>query len=478
MKNKRFRGLLLFSLSLAVMVMACGLGGTSEPTALPPTNTPAPPPPTEAPPPTEVPTEPPPEPTEVPPTEIPEPTPEPEAPAEVYVSSLASYQDQYDSWHVVGLITNNTDRAVDDVEVEIEAFDTSENSIYLEVARSALYSLAPGETSPFVHWVFDDLEDFDHFTASIVGQSSADLDRIEIEVRGTPPWVLDDDGNIHITGELYNPNEEPVEIGGIAAATFDADGNLITADNYAVSIRYLDPDEAGPFRITMTGPAVGAENIDTYTIYLDVEVSPGEQLWDLAFVEDHNNYMDYYDSFHLVGEVTNNSEEALNISLIAAIYDTEGNVLDASSTSLPISALPSGEMVAYDFDVWGPLNYHAATIDSADSYTVQWDPYWTWTSSREYVDLVTQNTIEDFDEGDGKITGEVLNNSGGLVDGAIVIVTFYDTETGAIYATSYDSLWDEIPDGETDIFEIWFDLETDFDRDAYEYTIIVKGELP
>jgi len=406
MKISRRILLLIFTLSLVFAMLACGFGGsTTEPTQAPAQAEPTSPPPepTAVPPEPETPTE---ESVDMPadaPTEetIEEPTEQPtaeplEEPAtpppgnELYIKEVNGFVDDLGSLHIVGLVVNNTNRAVDNVEVEVQIFDSSENLLFTEVTGISLYTLASGETSPFSYWVYEDLPDADNYVATIVGQSAAEVERAALEIDGVT-FIVDDGGDLHVTGNLVNNSGNPVEVSGLAAATFDENGDLYTADSHSVLTRYLDPGEDGPFRVTMTGPKGGTANINEYEIFVDAVVIEPTESFDLVFSETHYNYLDSYASFHLVGEVTNNHNEYLTVSLIGGIYDQDGNVLDAATTDVPTYSIAPGETLPYDLQYWGPLNYKSDTFSIASSYTVQWDPYWTWTSSTQYIDLSSQN---------------------------------------------------------------------------------------
>jgi hypothetical protein len=473
--NTRIK-ILLFALSIALVMLACNIGSSAEPTLTP----------TEPPPPTA---------TAVPPTDTPEPTPTEEiveAPVEepveepvpadtLAVVEVVGFRDEYDSLRVVGLVTNNTDRGVDSVEVEVEVFDANGNSLYTDQTNTDLYQLAPGDTSPFSLWIFEDLPDADNFAAIIVGQSSSEIERTEVEFKNLN-MVVDDVGNVHVTGMIANNGDQPVKLGGLAAATFDANGDLFSANGYSVMIRYLEPGEDGPFRISITSPAGGATDVD-YQLYVDAEVYDTEDFYDISF-STLNHYIDVYGSFHLVGEVTNNSEETLSIELLGAIFDAnleenpDAKVIDAASTSPPIYGVAPGMTAPFDFDFWGPLNNKSGTPDLAAYYTIQWDPYWTWTSTTEYTDLTTDNDINDFDDYGGKFTGQVVNDTDAAVDGAVVIINLYSNETGELLITGYDSIFDPIEAGDSAIYEVYLDTPEGFDPDTVAYEIIAKGELP
>ncbi|MBN1665685.1 MAG: hypothetical protein JW862_01300 [Anaerolineales bacterium] len=472
---KRNLKLLLTIASLALMILACGLGGSSEPTA----------------------TQPPPKPTETTapePTDIPEPTPEPvvieeptRAPVEepvaaaneVSIVAINGYRDEWDSLRIVGLLTNNTSRVVDNIEIEIEVFDANGNSLYVETTYSELYTLAPGETSPFAMWVFEDLPEADTYVATIVGQGSGDVDRAFLDTAGVLVTV-DDDGDVNITGTMVNNTGQSVQINSLAAATFDANGNLFTADGYSVAVRHLDPGEDGPFRITITSPEGGAADMAEYELYVDAEYTDESTFYPIDFT-DISYYVDAYGYFHMVGEVTNNSDYNLSISLVGAIYDADGNIIDAASTDIPVYGLPPGATSAYDLSYWGPLNYQDGLLDSLGAdlpWSVQWDPYWTWESFNEYILLSTANDVNEYNGWSGEFTGQVVNDSGGAVDGAIVVITLYDSATGAAIAMDYDPIFDEIPAGGTVDYTVYMDLPPDFDFNTVEYYIDVWGELP
>ena len=393
------------------------------------------------------------------------------------VVMVHSYTDNYGSYRVVGLVKNYSGQAAEDIEVEIEIFDAGGLSLHSDIARAALYTIAPGEISTFALWVSENLPGAEYATATVVDHSVGEIERASVEIRGSVVTV-DDDGDVHVTGELYNSRGDPVHINGLAAATFDADGGLMTAKDYSIASRYLDPGEDGPFRVTMIGPAEKIANITEYQIYVDAEYTAPEDYYDLIFSEPTNNYVDTNNTFHLVGEITNNTEEYLKVDLLAAIYDEEGNVIDVASTSLPIYSLEPGETLPYDFDDWGMLNYKDGAIDDASTFSVQWDPYWTWISEVEYVDLPIQNENSEFDDSYGRFTGEIVNDSGLLLSNAAVIICLYDAETGQIVAMGYESLFDDIPAGESVEYDVYLDIEPGLDIGAVEYVVTAKGELP
>ncbi|RLC89734.1 MAG: hypothetical protein DRI77_15420 [Chloroflexi bacterium] len=395
---------------------------------------------------------------------------------DLQVVAVNGYQGRNEDWRVVGLVTNGTDRAVDSVEIEVEILDASGTSLYSEVANTSLYNLAPGETSPFSWWVTEDLPDADSVTAMVVGQSTTTLERAQVEIRGTV-MIVDDDGDLYVTGEIVNDGDQPVEINGLAAATFDGDGEIVTANDAGVLLRYLKPGASGPFRVTMDGPASGVEEIVEYDIYLDAEITSPEDEMALLLSEHHDYVDSRFEDLHLVGEVMNDDDESWNVTLLAAIYDADDNVIDASSLSLPVSALAPGETIPYDFDSWGPLNYKAGFIEQAVRYTVQWDPYWTWTTDTVYEELSTVNDerLPVSANGLGTFTGQVVNDSGETLDYAIIILGLRDS-TGQIVGTDSMTVWDDLAVCASAEYAIYVDFDPDLDVDSLSYFTLVRGK--
>ena len=473
MKFKHRTRMTLLALLATAIIFACSAVGSA------PTEVPPPPPPTDTPVPAEPTAEPILEPTAtlepvVESTEAPTETPITSGEEIITIDQVHGFYDIYDALNVVGLVTNDTSRVIDNVELEVEIFDANDVSLYMETIYIDLFALAPGETSPFSLYIFDDLPEADSFVATVVGNSVTDLERAILDV-GNSLMTFDDDGNIHITGELFNNTDQPVDINALAAAVFDANGEIVASDSYNTTIRYLDPGDSGPFRVTITGPDSGTADISNFQVYIDSEFTDPIAPFNIT-IGDAYNYLDTFDNLHLVGQVTNNSDTTWNVRMVAGIYDAEGNVLDAAYVDLPINALAPGASSPYDFDFWGPLASTTGLFDLADSYSIQVDAYWTWENDTELIDLTTANDTNEFGSFGGTFTGQVVNNSGGPVDGAVIVIYMTDNETGEIVAMGDAYLLDEIADGGSVDYTVYIDPEEGYDINSAQHFIIVKAE--
>jgi hypothetical protein len=403
-------------------------------------------------------------------------TPPPEN--ELFIEALNTYWDQFGYMHVVGLVTNNTNETFDSISVDIEIFDSNKSLINTFNVSTDLATLAPGETSPFSHQVSENISDPESYaTAIIFSQNPVEIERNTVRIDGTMQ-VVDDYGFVHVVGKLVNNTLSPVIINSLAAATFDENGDLQTAGPYTAMVFYLDPGEDCPFRVTMTGPA-GESSIDNHEVYLDAVTAVPFEYYDLTISDYHHYYLDASGGFHLIGQISNNQDEYLTISLVAGIYDEDGNVLDANTTEIPTFSIAPGETLPYDFQYWGPLDNKSGTFQTARNYYVQYDPYWIFSSPTGYIDLPTQNDSNQLlDSSQAFFTGEVLNNSNEEVRSATIIVGLYELESNNLIATGYGLAVDPIAPNATANYEVWIDLPADFDMDSVEIAIVAKGDLP
>ena len=393
---------------------------------------------------------------------------------EVY--KIQGFYDQYGAYRVVGLLKNNTDQFLDNIEVEVTIFDSEGDLLYSDVVYTLLYTLAPGESTPFELLVRDSLSEAQDVFGAAIGFDSSNLERQVIQTRNSVV-AIDENGNLHITGELFNNTQDPVQINGLAAAILDKKGGLLTAGDLSAGIQYLDPGEAGPFRVPMLGPVERIPEIGDYQIYIDSEAVPPQDYFDLKFAEPQYYFVDQFDSFHLVGEIANNSERSLTMRVVAAIYNQNGQVLDVASTDLPFSSLESGSMLPYDFKYWGPLNSIPGLVDSATKYSVQWDPNWTYPNNRGTAELSISNETNSVEAGYAIYEGIAVNNSGNILQNAVVIVSIFDPLSSQILAMNYQSYFDELSDGQSFAYRIEVAIEPDLYLENAKVVIVAKGEL-
>jgi hypothetical protein len=394
------------------------------------------------------------------------------------VSQVNGYIDTFGSLQVVGLVENQTERTVGMVEVEIQVLDAEGNEIYTDKTFTATERLTPGEDSPFSLTVYEELGNAaSSFMAYVVGNVTIDdLVRANVQVTNMQ-MTTDQDGDIHITGELINNNDFPVIVNSMSAATFDNTDQVVTANYQSVLTRYLEADQNGYFRVSMSGPITGPDIIDDYTVYLDPEqVEPQERA--TISVVTTNEYVDLYGNFHLVGEATNTGETHYNVNFVTGVYNGQGNIIDAADHTLAQETLAPGETAPFDVVLWGPLNYEPNLVNTVESHNIIIDDAWTWSTKNGMVELSTlETTREDSDEA-LYFTGQLINSTSGLVDSAVIIVSLRDPQSGQVLATNFDYYYEVLEPGAIYEYTIEIPKWEDFDINSVIVNYIVKGTKP
>lgn len=496
MLSKRLLAILSMIVALTLATLACGGGGAAT-EAPDPTRTPratAEEEPTEEveADPTEEPEEEPTEEPEAEPTEEPEeePTAEPGIVAgEVAVTTVYGYVDEYDYFHVVGLVYNDTEDAATNIELTLELVDANGDSVLTDVDGNAvdsvefspfLYTIAQGEVTPFDYYInASDLDPSElEGTVTVTDFDDGDVNRGSVEVVNDTV-TFGEFGTIYMTGELVNLSNEPVIVNSLAGALLAPDGTALAADGSFSLTRYLAPngDEAGndrtPFSITLDGPA---EDADTSVFYYDVDIADEVDTAALISVDITSAYVDDFDNLHIFANIGNNGDQVLSISLVGGLYAEDGTVLDAATASVPIYVGP-GEVRPVSFDYFGAANSSEDVLGQVASYSIQVDPYWTYETSFDVVALETANESSEVSDGYVTFTGDVINTSEENLSSATLILAIYDGEE-VLYSSSWTSVYpdgDTIAPGATLPFEVTLYIPSDVDTSSYTFFTYVQG---
>jgi hypothetical protein len=437
-------------------------------------------------------------------TRTPAPTEEEEEPTEVVsadeieIISQSTYTDSGNYFHVVGEIRNDSKKALTDIELTIEIKDADGNSLLKEddeVVDSLTFypllsTLAPDETTPFDYYLSleeggDTPAEDDCCEVTVTGQQTGEVDRADLEVENGQQ-TTDKYGDIHLTGEIVNKSNRPVQINGLAGAVLNKDEEVIAADWSSTVTRYLGPNEDDvddddktgydrtPFDVTLSGPV---DNVDDWRIFWDadqVEEAASTQL-EIAIAR---GYLDIAGYYHVVGTLTNNGEEMLNVSLVAGLYADDDTVLDADTITVPIN-LGAGESTPYDFSGFDSVNYNADEAARIDSFTIQVDHYWTYATTSDFVPLETSDEDNAFEAGTWTVTGNVVNSSAHDLSNLVVVVDLHDADDNILAVgstTVYPQGDDEaIAEDETVPFEMTIYLDPDLDTSDLQFTTYVQG---
>ena len=138
---------------------------------------------------------------------------------------------------------------------------------------------------------------------------------------------IGDDGSVHIVGEIVNSLDMPLNQIYVQIDLFDKNQQLIQTKETNSLVNTIMPGMKGPFDLILTNSE--AKNTKSYTMELSYQVSPPKnQVIDITESslsrDNHNNLM-------IMGTVANKGEITANmISVIATLYDKEGNVAAVS----------------------------------------------------------------------------------------------------------------------------------------------------
>ncbi len=405
--------------------------------------------------------------------EVPTVAPTPDLTNDLKVTSVRGYITHQGSLEVVGLVNNQSDIGVSFVQLEVEGFDSAGNSLFKENAFAIMEYLAPGEASPFMLYIADGSLPVQDYHVAVVGYHPDVIERATVNI-AHERMVIDDHGDIFIVGSLINQNDFPVIVNSLGVATFDSVGQIITANAHSVLMRYLAPGQVGFFRVMMNGPRDGTSQISRSVVYIDAQRSEPQPEIPFTIVASRD-YLDTFGSFHLVGEVTNRSESHYKVNLLAAIYDSNGEVIDASDLGLPFAVIAPGESVPFDFSHWGPLNTKEGLLVTAEHFVVYIDYYWTWIPTSEVIELPLEDQREDFGDDEATFSGKVVNNAGSPLSSATIVVALKDIQENKIMATNYDFIYEEMLVGAAYDYIVTIPLWEGFERNALQVIYLSRG---
>ena len=160
----------------------------------------------------------------------------------------------------------------------------------------------------------------------------------EITIQNDQKYI-GDDGVLHIVGEVKNDLEMPLNQIKIHALLYSSD-KLITTISSSSLVNNIMPGMKAPFDIMVIRS--DASDIDRYDLDLEYEIAnPKRQV---IGITSSDISRDGLDNLVITGTVSNNGEITANtVSVVATIYDRQGNVAAVSKTHTEPDYLRSSE---------------------------------------------------------------------------------------------------------------------------------------
>ncbi len=161
----------------------------------------------------------------------------------------------------------------------------------------------------------------------------------EISIQNDQKYI-GDDGITHIVGEVVNDLEVPLNHIQIHASLFSESDQLIDKISSKALVHNIMPGMKAPFDIMINRDS--AKELDRYDLDLEYDVSsPKNQVIDIT---SSKLSRDNFNNLVITGTVTNNGEITANtISIVATLYDKQGNVAAVSKSQAEADYLRSSD---------------------------------------------------------------------------------------------------------------------------------------
>lgn len=417
----------------------------------------------------------------------PPPLPPPEE--EITLVSQTAFLDRWGRFHIVGEVRNNSSQPLTAIELEVEITAADGTSLLVDETGSRvpvrrfppmLTTLAPGEVAPFAYDCDMRLGTPAAYQVTVAGYQAGAVERANLVVEHL---TLTDDGRgaLYLTGEILNAGSEWVQIHALAGGVLDADGMLLSADWTPVFMTRLAPagDIGGrdrtPFVIQCPHPGAAAR---TPAIYVDADLSDPPPVLPVA-VDNTHAYFDQYGAYHIVGALTNQTAQPLDLVLVAGLYAADGTVLDAALQPLPLTLAP-GERIPFEVSSFASLDYHPALADRLMSYAVRVDAG-RISSPAAPVRLATSGDQISQSGATLTVTGMAANSSGSPLTRITVLATLVD-ESGAPLASGYTYIFPSsgavsIEPGEARPYEVHIEVPPGLNAAPLQMVIFAQGEV-
>jgi len=180
-------------------------------------------------------------------------------------------------------------------------------------------------------------------------EAQSGLSAAALEPRGLFSLAFPKDSSTFITGELYNPSDQPVATRGAVALWYNAADELVHVSSVDLIGHYVAAGQAVPFRIdaafkiTKTDAGVRASDLKRYELIVNsapLEIFPEPITFQFAstpfLVKADKNMIAF-------AEATNTTDQWMDVNAYWAGYNQAGQVLGMFKTSMLGSVLAPGE---------------------------------------------------------------------------------------------------------------------------------------
>lgn len=157
---------------------------------------------------------------------------------------------------------------------------------------------------------------------------SARIAPSDIEIGKTSSFV-DENGIMHLYGEVRNLSTKPMSNVVVKASFFDDNGKLLNEFNRSTELSKLNPGGISPFEILYIDSKT-VNQVRDFKISTEISSSPAENKLKPVRLEVNptNSRLDIFGFYYINGIVVNNAKaNSTNTLIIATLYDKNGNVI-------------------------------------------------------------------------------------------------------------------------------------------------------
>jgi hypothetical protein len=164
---------------------------------------------------------------------------------------------------------------------------------------------------------------------------------------------LGDIGDFHVIGEVQNNAANPMEFVEITATFYDAAGNVVGTGSGYTDMDILRPAETSSFEILLTEEEQ-SKKIDNYKLSVSgdetLEPKPANLKLNVG-----DSFTDSIDTYHVVGEVTNQGDQITKfVEVAGAFYNDQNQVVAVGFSYTDPSDLSPGATAPFGILVSAP----------------------------------------------------------------------------------------------------------------------------
>jgi len=207
--------------------------------------------------------------------------------------------------------------------------------------------------------------------------------------------------------------------------------------------------------------------VDRYDIYISAEETDPIEAFDVTFSDQNHNYIDLMGNFHVLGDVQNNEDQILDIQLLTSFYDSNQQIVGASTYALPMNSVNPGESSPFEITMVGNT--------SAVDWSIQVDRASTRVVESPSHNLSLVEEEHNIAEYLSTFSGQVVNDTNESLQIILVVLGLREINTGNLIALSSSILTDDYPTGSNIEYNISISSDPQIDLETVEYFILARG---